>query len=96
MTGHNDPHAMCGSGLVDGDHSTLSSFWVEVQGQVALLIMMTILVKVHQLSHPSFLSICDNQGAHKCLQPLKTGLCLCHHKEAEADLLLTFWQWSTT
>ena len=44
MTGHNDSLAMCGSGLVDGDqHSTLSSFWAEVQGQVALLVMMTLL-----------------------------------------------------
>ena len=91
-----DHLAMKGCGPVDGNTSTLSSFRSEVQGQVALLIMMTLLVRVHNITHSSFTSICDNQGALKCLQPLETGLWLHHHKEADADLLLTFCQWSDT
>jgi len=55
MTGHhNDPLAMCGSGPVDGDHSTLSSFWAEVQGQVALLIMMMLLDRRYIISMSQF------------------------------------------
>jgi hypothetical protein len=94
-SGHNSEFAMSGSGPVDGNQSTLSSFRAEVQGQVALLIMMTLLTKTHQLSLPSFTSICDNQGALKRLQPLETGLRLHHHKEADVDLLLTFRKWSS-
>ena len=91
-----DPLAMKGCGPVDGNASTLSSFRSEVQGQVALLIMITLLVRVHNVTQSSFTSICDNQGALKRLQPLETGLRLHHHKEADADLLLTFRQWSDT
>ena len=93
-TSPNDPLSMKGCGPVDGSMSTLSSFRSEVQGQLALLIMITLLVKVHNVNQPSYTSICDNQSALKRLQPLTNSLKLHHHKEPEADLLLTFHQWS--
>jgi len=93
-TSPNDLLSMKGCGPVDGSTSTLSSFHAEVQGQLALLIMITLLVKVHNVSQPSYTSICDNQSALKRLQPLTNSLRLHHHKEPEADLLLTFHEWS--
>ena len=60
-----DHLAMKRCGLVDGNASTLSSFWSEVQGQITLLIMMALLFWVHNVTHSSFTSICDNQGALK-------------------------------
>ena len=93
-TGFEDHLSMKGGGPVDGIISTLSSFWSEVQGQVVLLIMMTLLVRVHNVLQPLFTSICNNKGALKWLLPLKTGLQLHHCKESDADLLFTFHQWS--
>ena len=93
-TGPTDQLALCGCGPIDGVASTLSSFRTEVQGQVALLIMVSLLSKVHVLSHSSFTSVCDNQAALKRLQPSQEGLRLRHHKEPDADLILTFRQWS--
>jgi len=74
--------------------STLSSFCTEVQGQVALQIMMMLLMKVRSLSYSSYTSVCDIQGTLKYCQLSQTGLCLHHHKEPDADLILTFQQWS--
>ena len=93
-TGPTDRLSIRGCGPVDGTASSLSSFCTELQGQVALLIMVTLLMKVHSFSNSSYTSVCDNQGALKRLQPSQSGLRLCHHEEPDADLILTFRQWS--
>ena len=93
-TGPTEQLSICSCGPIDRTASTLSSFCTELQGQVALLIMVTLLMKVHSLSNSSYTSVCDNQGTLKHLRPSQTGLCLHHHKRPDADLILTFCQWS--
>ena len=60
-----DNLAIHGAGLVDGQISYLNSYQAELQSQLALFIVATILTRVFQISEPMLTSQCVNKGVLK-------------------------------
>ena len=51
-----------GSGPVDGTACTISLYRVELQGQLAILIVITLVIKTFAIKDASITSACDNQS----------------------------------
>ena len=44
ITNITDKHRLHGAGAVDGDPNTISPFWAELQGKLAVIIMMNLIM----------------------------------------------------
>jgi len=77
-----------GQGFVNGNHYEMSSTRGELQGQVALAIMIRYLFDLHTTSLPSTF-ICNNQGVIQSCQQDATNRIQNHHW-ANIDMLLEF------
>jgi len=87
----NDPMAIKGRGPVDG--LSPSAFRAEMQGQVAVLIVSSLLVADRGVRNAHILSLCDNQATLRRLAAHSKSLRVRDQVESEVDLFLIYREW---
>ena len=87
----NDPMAISGSGPVDG--RTPTAFRAEMQGQVAVLIVSSLLVAARGIRRANIISLCDNRATLRRLAAHSRTLRVRDHVESETDLFLVYRDW---
>jgi hypothetical protein len=87
----NDPMAIRGHGPVDGIAPT--AFRAEMQGQVAVLIVSSLLVANRGVHGAHLLSLCDNQATLRRLSEYSKALRVPDQINSEVDLFLIYREW---
>ncbi len=92
----NDPNMhISGEGIVDGPADYLSSTRGEAQGQAALAVMASIMLKANDSLNTPIKLVGDNKGVQT--KTAKKGFYkLRHHREANADIFLEYHQHAKT
>ena len=75
-------------GPVDGAPEYHSSFRVELQGQLAILLLLGVVANAYRTLGRKLKCYCDNLGIIKCLRRAETGFQLNFHGGAELDHLI--------
>ena len=87
----NDPMAISGSGPVDGRKPT--AFRAEMQGQVAVLIISSLLIAARGIRQANIISVCDNRATLRRLAAHSRTLRVRDQVESEVDLFLIYRDW---
>ena len=86
-----DPLAIRGSGPVDGYRP--HAFRAEMQGQLAVLIITSLLVADRGIPRARIVSLCDNKATLRRLAAHSRALRVKNQLESEVDLFLIYRQW---
>jgi len=87
----NDPAAIRGSGPVDGHLPT--PFRAEMQGQLAVLIVSSLLVAARGIPRARIISLCDNKATLRRLAEHSKSLRVRDQLDSEVDLFLVYRTW---
>ena len=87
----NDPAAIRGSGPVDGVLPT--PFRAEMQGQLAVLIVSSLLVAARGIHRARIISLCDNKATLRRLAEHSRLLRVRNQLDSEVDLFLIYRTW---
>lgn len=87
----NDPAAISGSGPVDGHLPT--PFRAEMQGQLAVLIISSLLVAARGIHRARIISLCDNKATLRRLADHSKSMRVRDHLDSEVDLYLLYRNW---
>mmetsp|Transcript_24393 Transcript_24393/g.34983 ORF Transcript_24393/g.34983 Transcript_24393/m.34983 type:complete len:464 (+) Transcript_24393:4031-5422(+) len=86
-----DPLAIKGCGPVDGHLP--SAFRAEMQGQLAVLIVSSLLVAARGIRKANIVSLCDNRATLRRMAEHSRNLRVRDHTESEVDLYLIYRDW---
>ena len=86
--------SLSGCGPVDGLANRMTSYRAELQGQLAILILASLLMTTFKGSTGSIETACDNKGVVHKVREIPMESRLAKHEVAEADLLRTYREWT--